>query len=125
MRRAAVRPLLQCSRRAAAPPPVVELMVERYLRPGVTNLAVGLPHWSPPSSVMPAPTAADARYGACEGDSALLQALREVESENASLQEQYLAVQPALQAASAEIAQCKKLVEQTATRCERWRATHA
>ena len=32
---------------------------------------------------------------------------------------------PALQAASAEIAQCKKLVEQTATRCERWRATHA
>ena len=56
---------------------------------------------------------------------ALQQALREVESENASLQEQYLAVQPALQAASAEIAQCKKLVEQTATRCERWRATHA
>jgi hypothetical protein len=56
---------------------------------------------------------------------ALQQALREVEAENASLQEQYLAAQPALQAASAEIAACKNLVEQTATRCEQWRAAHA
>ena len=56
---------------------------------------------------------------------ALEQALREVDEENASLQQQYLEVQPALQAASAEIAACKAMVEQTATQCERWRATHA
>ena len=56
---------------------------------------------------------------------ALQQALREVEEENASLQQQYLAAQPALQAASAEIAACKALVEETASRCERWRAEHA
>ena len=52
-------------------------------------------------------------------------ALREIEQENASLQEQYLAAQPALQAASAEIAACKALVEKTATSCERWRAANA
>ena len=56
---------------------------------------------------------------------ALQQALREVEDENASLQDQYLAAQPALQAASAEIAACKALVEKTATRCERFCASHA
>ena len=58
-------------------------------------------------------------------NAALQQALREIEDENASLQEQYLAVQPALQAASAEIAACKAKVEQTANQCERWRAAHA
>ena len=56
---------------------------------------------------------------------ALQRALREVEEENTSLQAQYLEAQPALQAASAEIAACKALVEQTATRCEQWRAVHA
>ena len=56
---------------------------------------------------------------------ALEQALRDVEEENASLQAQYLAAQPALQAASAEIAACKAMVEQTAMRCEQWRAAHA
>ena len=55
---------------------------------------------------------------------ALQKALREVEEENASLQEQYLAAQPALQAASAEIAACKALVEKTATKCEEWRASN-
>lgn len=53
---------------------------------------------------------------------ALEQALREVEEENASLQTQYLAAQPALQAASAEIAACKAKVEQSAMQCELWRA---
>ena len=52
-------------------------------------------------------------------------ALRDVEAENASLQEQYLAVQPKLLAASTEIAECKALVEKTATSCERWRASNA
>lgn len=56
---------------------------------------------------------------------ALLQALRDVEQENASLQAQYLEVQPTLTAASAEIASCKALVEKTATTCERWRAANA
>lgn len=55
---------------------------------------------------------------------ALEAALREVQQENASLQEQYIAAQPALQAASAEIAACKALVEKTATSCERWRAAN-
>ena len=56
---------------------------------------------------------------------ALERALREVEEENASLQSQYLAAQPALQAASAEIQACKALVEKTATKCEQWRAEQA
>ena len=56
---------------------------------------------------------------------ALEDALREIEQENANLQAQYLAAQPALQAASAEIAACKALVEKTATSCEQWRAQNA
>jgi len=56
---------------------------------------------------------------------ALQQAIRQVEEENAALQEQYLTAQPALQAASQEIAACKALVEKTASTCERWRATNA
>ena len=50
--------------------------------------------------------------------------MREVEQENASLQEQYLAAQPALVAASAEIAACKALVEKTGMACEQWRAAN-
>lgn len=46
---------------------------------------------------------------------ALQQAIRQVEAENAALKEQYLAAQPALQAASAEIAACKALVEKVMT----------
>ena len=42
---------------------------------------------------------------------ALQEALREVEAENANLQAQYVAALPELQAASAEIAACKALVE--------------
>ena len=55
---------------------------------------------------------------------ALEAALREVEQENASLQEQYLAAQPALVAASAEIAACKALVEKTGMACEQWRVAN-
>lgn len=43
----------------------------------MTNLAVGLPHWAPPPSLFPAPTAADGRYGACHGEPALLDALHD------------------------------------------------
>jgi len=56
---------------------------------------------------------------------AVQQAIRQVEEENASLQQQYLALQPALQAASEEIRACKGLVEKTAATCEQWRATNA
>ena len=56
---------------------------------------------------------------------ALKQALAEIEAENADLQRAYLEAQPALQAASAEIAACKAKVEATATHCERWRMAHA
>jgi hypothetical protein len=42
---------------------------------------------------------------------ALQEALRELEEENASLQAQYIAALPGLQAASAEINACKALVE--------------
>lgn len=71
------RRLLHCSRRASTPPPIVERVIEQYLRPGVTNLAVGLPHWAPPLSLLPAPTADDGRYGACHGDPALIDALHD------------------------------------------------
>ena len=55
----------------------------------------------------------------------LQQALSEVEHENASLQAQYNALQPKLHKASAEIAACKQLVEETATQCERWHVARA
>lgn len=56
---------------------------------------------------------------------ALQQAIRQVEAENESLQQQYVAVQPVLAAASEEIQACKALIEKTAMTCERWRATNA
>ena len=56
---------------------------------------------------------------------ALQQAIRQVEAENDSLQQQYMAAQPALAAASEEIQACKALIEKTAMTCERWRATNA
>ena len=56
---------------------------------------------------------------------ALEQTLRQVEQENAALQEQYMSMVPSLQQASAEIDACKALVEKTATTCESWRASHA
>ena len=55
----------------------------------------------------------------------LQRAIAQLDAENAGLQAKYLEMQPSLQAASAEIAACKAVVEQTATNCERWRAAHA
>lgn len=56
---------------------------------------------------------------------ALQQAIWQVEAENESLQQQYLAAQPALATASEEIQACKALVEKTAMACERWRVANA
>ena len=56
---------------------------------------------------------------------ALEEAIRQVEEENRALQAEYADAQPALQAASAEIAACKALVEKTATACESWRMANA
>ena len=59
---------------------VIERVLEEHLKPGVTNLAPGLPGWSVPpavvEAVMPPLTApAHSEYGSCEGDPALLEAL--------------------------------------------------
>ena len=64
---------------------VVERVIERYLRPGVANLAPGLPHWTLPAALLAQtpPELSDSKYGACHGEAALLEALGEkVEAEN-------------------------------------------
>jgi len=65
------------SRRAAgADPAVIDRVLAEHMRPGVTNLAVGLAHWSPPAGLDANPTPIDSRYGDCQGDPALLDVLR-------------------------------------------------
>ena len=39
-------------RAVRAAPAIIEEVSERYLRPGVTNLAAGFSHWGPPASCM-------------------------------------------------------------------------
>ena len=39
-------------RAVGAAPAIIEEVSERYLRPGVTNLAAGFSHWGPPASCM-------------------------------------------------------------------------
>ena len=73
------------TRATSAAEAVVERVLEQYLKPGVTNLAPGQSHWSPPPHAVPpiADVRAASRYGACHGDAALLVALREkLEREN-------------------------------------------
>ena len=73
------------TRATSAAEAIVERVLEQYLKPGVTNLAPGQSHWSPPPHAVPpiADVRAASRYGACHGDAALLVALREkLEREN-------------------------------------------
>lgn len=64
------------SRRSArADPAIIDRVLAEHMRPGVTNLAVGLAHWSPPSGLLSGPSV-DSRYGDCQGDPALLDVLR-------------------------------------------------
>ena len=81
----AIQPPAISTRATSAAEAVVERVLEQYLKPGVTNLAPGQSHWSPPPHAVPpiADVRAASRYGACHGDAALLVALREkLEREN-------------------------------------------
>ena len=82
--------LLRPSRRAAsAAEAVVERILGTYLRPGVANLAPGLPHWSPPATLQADAVAGDHSYGDCHGEAALLDSLRsKLEHESATLMDQ-------------------------------------
>jgi hypothetical protein len=64
------------SKRAArADPAIIDRVLAEHMRPGVTNLAVGLAHWAPPPNLLSGPPV-DSRYGDCHGDPALLDVLR-------------------------------------------------
>mmetsp|Transcript_41069 Transcript_41069/g.95913 ORF Transcript_41069/g.95913 Transcript_41069/m.95913 type:complete len:433 (-) Transcript_41069:329-1627(-) len=78
-------PGVLASRRArGTPPALIEEVLRLHLRPGVTNLATGLAHWSAIGRFDAPPLLQeDSTYGACDGEGELLCELRsKLEREN-------------------------------------------
>jgi aspartate/methionine/tyrosine aminotransferase len=74
---------LPSERAVNAAPAIIEEVSEKYLKPGVTNLAAGFSHWGPPEACIEEATKVLAenspelhRYGACLGIPELLAALK-------------------------------------------------
>ena len=65
---------LRAARAGAA---VVDNVLQRYLRPGVANLGVGLAHWRVPNALAPPVVAADSAYGPTTGHAPLVDTLRQ------------------------------------------------
>ena len=65
---------LRAARAGAA---VVDNVLQRYLRPGVANLGVGLAHWRVPDALAPPVVAADSAYGPTTGHAPLVDTLRQ------------------------------------------------
>ena len=72
------------TRATSAAEAVVERVLEQYFKPGVTNLAPGQSHWSPPPHAVPPIATRAQRAGTVRshGDAALLVALREKLEQN-------------------------------------------
>ncbi|KAL1500297.1 hypothetical protein AB1Y20_012963 [Prymnesium parvum] len=56
---------------------VIERVLKTHLKPGVTNLAPGVAHWSVPPRLVDSASREWSGYGACQGEAELLEALRE------------------------------------------------